>query len=116
MTSARTCSGGSTGWRRRSTPGSGLGSSLVKAIAELHAPGGELAVHAPGLRVAGGVPRAGDERVQRLRRCTKYTGTVRRSYVTLNGSGDGDGSTSNAGGASATQRAWVTTEAWAAAE
>ena len=44
--------------RERSTPGSGLGLSLVMAIAELHGAGVALADNAPGLRVEVAFPRA----------------------------------------------------------
>lgn len=44
--------------RERSTPGSGLGLSLVAAIAELHGATVELADNAPGLRVEVQFPRA----------------------------------------------------------
>ncbi len=44
--------------RERSTPGSGLGLSLVAAIAELHGAAVELADNAPGLRVEVSFPRS----------------------------------------------------------
>lgn len=44
--------------RERSTPGSGLGLSLVAAIAELHSATVNLADHQPGLRVEVSFPRA----------------------------------------------------------
>lgn len=44
--------------RERSTPGSGLGLSLVAAIAELHGATVELADNGPGLRVEVSFPRA----------------------------------------------------------
>lgn len=44
--------------RERSTPGSGLGLSLVAAIAELHGAAVELSDNAPGLRVEVSFPRA----------------------------------------------------------
>jgi len=44
--------------RERATPGSGLGLSLVAAIAELHGAAVELADNAPGLRVEVSFPRA----------------------------------------------------------
>lgn len=44
--------------RERSTPGSGLGLSLVAAIAELHGASIELLDNAPGLRVEVSFPRA----------------------------------------------------------
>jgi signal transduction histidine kinase len=44
--------------RERSTPGSGLGLSLVAAIAELHGAAVELKDNAPGLRVEVAFPRA----------------------------------------------------------
>jgi signal transduction histidine kinase len=44
--------------RERATPGSGLGLSLVAAIAELHGAGVELRDNAPGLRVEVSFPRA----------------------------------------------------------
>jgi signal transduction histidine kinase len=44
--------------RARSTPGSGLGLSLVAAIAELHGARVELADNEPGLRVTVSFPKA----------------------------------------------------------
>src|SRR4029079_11681567 len=44
--------------RERATPGSGLGLSLVAAIAELHGAAVNLADNAPGLRVEVSFPRA----------------------------------------------------------
>ena len=65
--------------RERSTSGSGLGLSLVAAIADCT----ERVSSYPTTRRGCGSrchSRAGNKKVQRLRRCTKY-GTVRRSYV-----------------------------------
>jgi CheY-like chemotaxis protein len=44
--------------RERATPGSGLGLSLVAAIAELHGAAVGLADNAPGLRIEVSFPRA----------------------------------------------------------
>ncbi|MEZ5908736.1 MAG: HAMP domain-containing sensor histidine kinase [Hyphomicrobiaceae bacterium] len=46
--------------RSRTTPGSGLGLSLVKAVADLHGATIELTDNAPGLRVAIHFPRSSD--------------------------------------------------------
>ncbi len=44
--------------RARTTPGSGLGLSLVAAIAELHGASVELHDNKPGLRVSVSFPKA----------------------------------------------------------
>ena len=89
--------------RERMSPGSGLGLSLVAAIAELHGAGVDPQRQHARACVSRCPSRAREhaptpnKKVQCTGHCTKSGGASRRS----SGSGGGDGSTSSGGGAGA---------------